>query len=88
MKKHWGEMFKTCPFCGNNLFKLGPKGGLSQNFECMLCGATFNHMGPFGVQLLTVPVVDWLSDSKKPKGGTAVSDGAGMLSNQNHRAAI
>ena len=53
--RHWQYMFNDCPFCNNNLFLAGPEGGLSQNFKCAECGATFNHMGPFGVDLISEP---------------------------------
>ena len=53
--RRWKQMFNSCPFCSNNLFLVGPSGGLASNFKCLLCGATFNDMGPFGVDLLSEP---------------------------------
>jgi hypothetical protein len=32
----------NCPDCNGFLFRPGPRGGLSQNFECVGCGARFN----------------------------------------------
>lgn len=34
----WSE----CPDCGNSLFRPGPRGGLSQNIECIQCLNRFN----------------------------------------------
>ncbi len=53
--RHWEQMFNKCPFCGDDYFHAGPKGCLSQNFQCRNCGATFNDMGPFGIDLLAAP---------------------------------
>jgi len=55
MKKHWNKMFSNCPFCRTTVFLAGPRGGLSQNFKCKNCGATFNNVGPFGIELLSKP---------------------------------
>ena len=55
--RHWAKMFDRCPFCGNAYFLAGPRGGMSQNFKCSDCGATFNHVGPFGVDLIISPYI-------------------------------
>lgn len=34
-----------CPDCGQPGFRLGPRGGASQNIECMSCRARFNVVG-------------------------------------------
>lgn len=58
---HWSEKQKFledgCPFCKSKEFLEGPHGGLSINFKCAnkVCGATFNDMGPFGIDLLSQP---------------------------------
>jgi len=56
---HWSDNKKFfevgCPFCKTNYFLEGPHGGLSVNFKCKECGATFNDMGPFGIDLLSKP---------------------------------
>jgi len=56
---HWankGKFFKDgCPFCKSKEFLEGPHGGFSVNFKCDGCGATFNDMGPFGIDLLSGP---------------------------------
>ena len=51
----WEKMFSVCPFCGNELFLVGPSGGLATNFSCMKCEAAFNDLGPIGVELLSKP---------------------------------
>ncbi len=33
---------RECPDCGGFIFRPGPRGGLSQNFECVGCGNRFN----------------------------------------------
>jgi len=53
--QHWDKMFANCPFCCNELFLVGPSGGLATNFKCMKCGAAFNDVGPFGVDLISKP---------------------------------
>lgn len=55
MGKTWKGGFTKCPFCKGEKFVAGPRGGLSQNFKCDNCGACFNNMGPFGVELLSKP---------------------------------
>ena len=52
---NWDKMFDCCPFCNNELFLVGPSGGLATNFSCMECGATFNDLGAFGVDLISGP---------------------------------
>jgi hypothetical protein len=32
----------NCPDCGRSIFRPGPRGGLSQNIECVRCGSRFN----------------------------------------------
>lgn len=34
--------FRDCPDCGGFLFRPGPRGGLSQNVECVGCLSRFN----------------------------------------------
>ena len=53
--QRWEQMFNNCPFCGNELFLVGGFGGLATNFKCMECSATFNDLGPFGVELISEP---------------------------------
>jgi len=54
---HWKDtkvfLEGGCPFCRSLKFMRGPCGGMSENFKCAGCGATYNDMGPFGVDLLT-----------------------------------
>jgi len=33
---------ENCPDCGGFVFRDGPRGGLSQNIECVGCGSRFN----------------------------------------------
>jgi hypothetical protein len=33
---------EDCPDCGGFIFRDGPRGGLSQNIECVGCGSRFN----------------------------------------------
>jgi hypothetical protein len=33
---------EECPDCGGFIFRPGPRGGMSQNIECVGCGARFN----------------------------------------------
>lgn len=33
---------ENCPDCGGFIFRPGPRGGLSQNIECVGCGSRFN----------------------------------------------
>jgi hypothetical protein len=33
---------ENCPDCVGFIFRLGPRGGLSQNIECAGCGSRFN----------------------------------------------
>jgi hypothetical protein len=33
---------ESCPDCGGKIFRPGPRGGLSQNIECVGCGSRFN----------------------------------------------
>lgn len=51
----WPKGFKDglCPDCHCNRFLRGPEGAGSVNFKCAGCGATFNSVGPFGIQRLT-----------------------------------
>ena len=58
--QHWNKMFDRCPFCGGEDFLAGPRGGGSRNFRCSGCGATFNCMGPFGIDLLSEPEINIL----------------------------
>ena len=64
---HWSDTKKFfddgCPFCGSKEFLEGPHGGQSINFKCARCGATFNDMGPFGVDLLARPEVKHTRDT-------------------------
>lgn len=54
---HWPNSKKFfnngCPFCQSNDFLKGPGSGLSVNFKCAQCKATFNNTGPFGIDLLS-----------------------------------
>ena len=58
---HWSDNQKFfedgCPFCKSKDFLEGPHGGLSINFKCANkeCGATFNDMWHFGIDLLSQP---------------------------------
>ncbi|MBA7661961.1 hypothetical protein ES703_69981 [subsurface metagenome] len=56
MKRHWDDKIiffnDGCPFCYCKDFLEGPHGGLSINFKCGNCGAIFNDMGPFGIDLI------------------------------------
>lgn len=56
---HWsytGKFFENgCPFDQSQKFLEGPHGGQNINFKCAKCGARFNDMGPFGVDLLEGP---------------------------------
>lgn len=57
-KKHWDNEYflkHGCPFCGSDAFEEGPCGGCSVNIRCSKCGARFNSMGHFGVDLLEGP---------------------------------
>lgn len=40
---------RECIDCRGFLFRPGPRGGLSQNFECVGCGSRFNFTFIFGV---------------------------------------
>lgn len=31
-----------CPYCGHGEIEMGPRGGISQNFWCVQCGARYN----------------------------------------------
>jgi hypothetical protein len=33
---------ESCPDCGGFIFRPGPRGGASQNIECVGCGSRFN----------------------------------------------
>jgi hypothetical protein len=33
---------EECPDCGGFIFRPGPRGGVSQNIECVGCGSRFN----------------------------------------------
>jgi hypothetical protein len=33
---------ESCPDCGCGIFRLGPRGGISQNIECASCFSRFN----------------------------------------------
>lgn len=33
---------ENCPDCGGFIFRAGPRGGVSQNIECVGCGSRFN----------------------------------------------
>lgn len=33
---------EDCPDCGGFIFRPGPRGGVSQNVECVGCGSRFN----------------------------------------------
>ncbi len=56
---HWSDAVKFfkdgCPFCKSKEFLEGPHGGLAINFECSKCGAKFNDMHVFGIDLLSRP---------------------------------
>lgn len=60
MEDKWPDSEKFfddgCPFCASIEFIEGPHGGESINFKCADCGAGFNDMGPFGIELLSKPV--------------------------------
>lgn len=48
--------FAGCPFCDSKEGWIeGPSGGMCTNFMCDNCGAKFNAMGPFGIELLGYP---------------------------------
>jgi len=56
IKRHWEHLdWEGCPFCCCEEFLEGPHGAGSINFKCNMCGATFNDMGPFGVELVGWP---------------------------------
>ena len=55
--RRWEHMFNNCPFCGNELFLVGPSGGLATNFSCMECEAAFNDLGPCGIDLISGPKI-------------------------------
>lgn len=59
--------FAGYPFCDNNEKWIeGPSGGMCTNFMCGSCGAKFNAMGPFGIELLRYPVcMDKVKESIK-----------------------
>jgi hypothetical protein len=52
---------ENCPDCGGGIWRLGPRGGISQNIECVGCGSRFNiarlqphhakplHVGPLPI---------------------------------------
>jgi hypothetical protein len=49
---------RTCPYCHTPGLEDGPRGGLSVNVTCRVCGARFNLHGPHaeaGAQLLNGP---------------------------------
>lgn len=54
---YWKQVdFDACPFCDfQDEFLEGPHGGCSVNFKCNICGAKFNDLGPFGVELIGWP---------------------------------
>ena len=55
-KLHWDQgEWNQCPFCGCEKFLAGPEGCGSANFKCSSCGATFNDMWRFGVDLIGWP---------------------------------
>jgi hypothetical protein len=33
---------RHCPDCYGTIFRDGPRGGISQNIECVICGSRFN----------------------------------------------
>ena len=39
---------RECPDCGGFLFRPGPRGGLSQNIECVGCGTRLNVVFLYG----------------------------------------
>ena len=51
----WMNAHQACPVCrAHGKFMAGPRGGMAQNFRCSGCGSTFNNIGPFGVDVLSV----------------------------------
>lgn len=56
---HWSDNEKFfeegCPYCKSKEFLEGPHGGNCINFKCASCGATFNDMWVFGIDLLSGP---------------------------------
>jgi len=50
-----------CPACFGTQFQPGPRGGASQNFECVSCGSRFN-LTIVGRDLLLGQVIDRDSD--------------------------
>lgn len=72
-----------CLFCkSHGCFKEGPSGGLSQNIYCVCCGAGYNLMGPFGVEIIAlpgpnswVPKPTWDPGFAPLKGSKSESDG-------------
>ena len=44
-----------CPFCRCLEFVRGPEGGNCINFKCVRCGAKFNDMWRFGIDLIGWP---------------------------------
>jgi hypothetical protein len=43
--------FGACPDCRGFLFRPGPRGGISQNIECVGCGNRFNVARWHGVSI-------------------------------------
>jgi hypothetical protein len=55
----------TCPDCGGFIFRPGPRGGLSQNIECVGCGSRFNvaHWHGALIQFQRIDTVsEWRED--------------------------
>jgi Zn finger protein HypA/HybF involved in hydrogenase expression len=40
---------KGCPDCGGNEFRVGPRGGMNRNVECIACESRFNMVWGLGV---------------------------------------
>jgi len=72
---HWSDTEKFfedgCPFCKSKEFLEGPHGGLSINFKCGKCGARFNCMHLFGIDLLSEPETECknIVEASQAKGG-------------------
>jgi hypothetical protein len=55
---------EACPDCGCIIFRPGPRGGISQNIECVRCGSRFN-VAKWGGQIVTAQRIP----SEKEGGG-------------------
>jgi DNA-directed RNA polymerase subunit RPC12/RpoP len=76
---HWEDNAKFfedgCPFCKSKEFLEGPHGGLSINFKCAKCGATFNDMWKFGIDLLQKPDKKLIAPITCPDCGEPLDNG-------------